>query len=165
MKKIVAFALALIMVLSMGVVALAVTDYDADHDVALEDVAQNGVAPGESFVIDTLDQDEEGDAKREWKVTYNFTTSTYGWKGASLVDSVVIEKDGDLVLTLNEALTLITANPARVLDKNGVKGAVVPGADADFVIYGQDFSVASVVAKGERAVWEGQHLIRGRFEA
>ena len=108
MKKMIAFALALIMVLSMGVVVLAATDYDADEDVALEKVAENGVAPGESFVIDKLEQDEDGDAKREWKVTYNFTTSTYGWKGASLIDSVVIEKDGDLVLTLDEALTLIT---------------------------------------------------------
>ncbi|MBU5625573.1 beta-aspartyl-peptidase [Oscillibacter sp. MSJ-2] len=69
------------------------------------------------------------------------------------------------VLPLEDALTLVTANPAGVLDKSGVKGSVVPGADADFVIYGQDFSVESVVAKGERAVWEGRHLIRGRFEA
>lgn len=68
------------------------------------------------------------------------------------------------VLPLQDALTLVTSNAAAVLDKTGIKGTVAPGADADFVIYGQDFSIESVVAKGCRAVWEGEHLVRGRFE-
>ena len=105
MKKIIALALALIMALSMGVVALA----DAD------------IAPGEKIVLTNVDK------KSDYKVSYDFTTASKEYKGVSLIDSIDWEKQEDrtynLVLTLKEALTSTT--------EKAFKGEVVLTLKAD----------------------------------
>jgi len=107
MKKIIALALALIMALSMGVVALAADAVNADATVTLESVATDIVAPGEEFIlVPNFD-------KVNWKLSgYDFTSAKYDFKGASLIDSIALEKQADksfaLVLTLKENLTSST---------------------------------------------------------
>jgi hypothetical protein len=105
MKKIIALALALIMALSMGVVALA----DAD------------IAPGEKIVLTNVDK------KSDYKVSYDFTTASKEYKGVSVIESIDWEKQEDrtynLVLTLKEALTSTT--------EKAFKGEVVLTLKAD----------------------------------
>jgi len=105
MKKIIALALALIMVLSMGVVALA---YDCDYQ------------PGEKYVIDDY-SGLTAKAKANFKVSSDFTSSKVDgqvtdYKGAAMIESIAFEKNAeasklaeepiyDLVVTLKESLT------------------------------------------------------------
>jgi len=77
-----------------------------------------------------------------------------------LVEDLVEKK----VLKLEEALTLVTSNAAQVLDMNNVKGNIDIGADADLLIYNADLKIESVFAKGKTAIWENEHIIKGRFE-
>lgn len=44
------------------------------------------------------------------------------------------------------------------------KGNLIGGADADFLIYGKGNKIESVVTRGQIAVREKEHLVRGRFE-
>lgn len=67
-------------------------------------------------------------------------------------------------LPLEQALMPVTSNPAGVLELSARKGNLISGADADFLIYGKDNEIESVVARGQVAVWEKEHLIKGRFE-
>jgi len=68
------------------------------------------------------------------------------------------------VMDLAQALTLVTKNPASVIDKNGVKGCIAAGADADLLICDENFDIHCVVAMGRIAVWEKEHILKGRFE-
>jgi len=77
-----------------------------------------------------------------------------------LVKALVEEK----VLKFEESLTLVTSNAAQVLDMSNAKGNIIIGADADLLIYNEDFVIESVFAKGKIAVWENKHIIKGRFE-
>ena len=77
-----------------------------------------------------------------------------------LVQQLVNKK----ILKLEEALTIVTTNPARALGLVGKKGCLAVGADADFLIYAKDFSIESVIAKGKLAIWENKHILKGRFE-
>ena len=67
-------------------------------------------------------------------------------------------------LPLSEALKLLTANPARMMQLSGVKGAIAPGADADLIVYGPDMEIDSVFARGALAVRHGEAVMKGRFE-
>lgn len=70
----------------------------------------------------------------------------------------------DDVLELSQAAALFTANPARFyrLDR---KGRVEPGADADLLLLDSDFGLVHVVARGRRAVNDGEIVLRGSFSA
>lgn len=70
----------------------------------------------------------------------------------------------DQGLDLAEALKLLTVNPARMMQLQGVKGEIVEGADADMIVYGEGMTIGSVIAKGVLAVDHGEVLIKGRFE-
>ena len=96
MKKIIALALALIMALSMGVIALA--DTAIAGTPAFGEKLTYDVAPFDSYY-------GANGAKRDYKVSYDFTSSADGYKGASLIDSVVINKDNNVEVTLKENLT------------------------------------------------------------
>lgn len=67
-------------------------------------------------------------------------------------------------LSLEKALMPFTSNPARVLNMSSKKGNIIIGADADLIVYDDNFAIESVLAKGKIAVWEHEHLIKGRFE-
>lgn len=67
-------------------------------------------------------------------------------------------------LPLEEALKLLTSTPADVLGMTGRKGCVAPGADADLLVLGDGLEVDSLFAKGKTALWQGEALMKGRFE-
>jgi N-acetylglucosamine-6-phosphate deacetylase len=53
-----------------------------------------------------------------------------------------------LGVKLPDALTMLTANPARLLGLDGRKGVLAPGADADMVLLDADLRVAGVMTRG-----------------
>ena len=57
-----------------------------------------------------------------------------------------------------------TSTPAELLAKTGVKGCVAVGADADLLVLDENLDIASLFAKGETAVLNGELVMKGRFE-
>jgi N-acetylglucosamine-6-phosphate deacetylase len=47
-----------------------------------------------------------------------------------------------------DALSMLTANPARLLGLEGRKGSLVAGADADLVLLDVDLQVQGVMVRG-----------------
>jgi len=50
---------------------------------------------------------------------------------------------------LNEAVTMATATPAKILGISKKKGIISPGMDADLVVMDKDFSVKFVISDGK----------------
>ena len=67
-------------------------------------------------------------------------------------------------LPLTEALKLLTTTPATILAKEGVKGCISSGADADLLVLDTDLNICSVFAKGKTAILDGTVSMKGRFE-
>ena len=67
-------------------------------------------------------------------------------------------------LDLDQALTLVTRNVARVLGIEGRKGSLAPSLDADLVLLDRDLAVHTVVARGRVMVRGGEPLVKGPFE-
>ena len=67
-------------------------------------------------------------------------------------------------IPLEEALKLLTSTPAAVLGKQGVKGCVREGADADLLVLGDGLAIDGLFAKGKTALWKGEIKMKGRFE-
>ncbi|SFB43591.1 beta-aspartyl-peptidase [Clostridium frigidicarnis] len=67
-------------------------------------------------------------------------------------------------VNLEDAIKVITSNPARALKLNS-KGKIEKGMDADVVIIDKDqFKIANVIVEGREALSEGNLLIKGTFE-
>lgn len=69
-----------------------------------------------------------------------------------------------LDIPLEQMLRLFTASPALRLGKEGVKGCVRPGADADLIALSPDLQLTHVLAKGKLAMEQGRLMIKGTFE-
>lgn len=67
-------------------------------------------------------------------------------------------------LPLEQALRLLTSTPAVLLGQEGRKGCVAEGADADLLILSDGLEIDSLIARGQRALWQGELLMKGRFE-
>lgn len=67
-------------------------------------------------------------------------------------------------LPLTEALKLLTSTPAALLAKEGCKGCICNGADADMLVLDHELNICSVFAKGKTAVLDGEIILKGRFE-
>ncbi len=67
-------------------------------------------------------------------------------------------------LTLSQALSFITANPAARLGLSGRKGCIKPGADADLVLLDADLHIDKVFARGRLMVDNGEPVVKGTFE-
>lgn len=67
-------------------------------------------------------------------------------------------------MSLTDALKLLTSTPASILGKEGSKGCICAGADADLLILDKELNICSVFAKGKTAVLDGNVLMKGRFE-
>lgn len=67
-------------------------------------------------------------------------------------------------LPLEQALRLLTSTPAVLLGQEGKKGCVAEGADADLLILSGGLEIDSLIARGQRALWQGELLMKGRFE-
>ncbi|MDE5761551.1 MAG: beta-aspartyl-peptidase [Bacteroides sp.] len=66
-------------------------------------------------------------------------------------------------LPLEQAVTLITSNPARNL-KLRSKGFVAEGADADLCFLTEDLRLTDVVARGQFVMRDGEIVKKGRYE-
>lgn len=67
-------------------------------------------------------------------------------------------------LSLENALTLVTSNVARILAIESKKGKIDIGFDADMIVYDENFEIDSVIAKGEIAIYEKNRYLMGTFE-
>lgn len=66
-------------------------------------------------------------------------------------------------LPLEDALKLITANPAKNLGLKN-KGQVVEGADADFCFLDEDLNLTDVIARGQLMMKDSEIIVKGNFE-
>ena len=64
---------------------------------------------------------------------------------------------------LEQAITLITSNPARNL-KLRAKGIVAQGADADLCFLAEDLQLTDVIARGKFVMQDGTIVKKGRYE-
>ena len=60
-------------------------------------------------------------------------------------------------IPLEQALCLVTANPARILSLPG-KGRIEVGCDADLILFDEDFSIRYLMASGEMMIVDGKRL-------
>jgi beta-aspartyl-dipeptidase (metallo-type) len=84
-------------------------------------------------------------------------------KVSSLFEAVriAVQKNG---IPLEQALKVITSNPARIL-KLEHKGRIEPGLDADLVLLDEtDLRIDTVIARGQTMVQAGEVLVKGTFE-
>ena len=51
--------------------------------------------------------------------------------------------------SIADAVRMITANPARVMGISGRKGSLLPGKDADIVIFDKDINVKRTIINGK----------------
>lgn len=65
---------------------------------------------------------------------------------------------------LEEALKLLTSTPAYLLAKEGKKGCIREGADADLLILNDSIEIKGLFARGKLALWDDKVIMRGRFE-
>ena len=66
-------------------------------------------------------------------------------------------------IPLEQALRLVTANPARILLLPR-KGRIEIGCDADLVLFDKDFSIRYLMANGEMMIADGKRLKFGLGE-
>jgi beta-aspartyl-dipeptidase (metallo-type) len=64
---------------------------------------------------------------------------------------------------LEEALKLVTTNPARNLSLTN-KGIVAVGADADFCFFDGELTLTHVIARGQMMMQDSKILVRGTFD-
>lgn len=82
-----------------------------------------------------------------------FATSTRGggWLAGSIISLLDAVRCAVLSggLSIEQAVTLASLNPARLLGMNGRKGEICPGADADLLVLNHDLSLRHVIACGQ----------------
>lgn len=67
-------------------------------------------------------------------------------------------------ISLEDALQLVTSNPAKRMGIFPRKGSIEIGKDADLLLIDEYFSIDTVIAKGHIMAREGQILVKGIFE-
>ena len=70
----------------------------------------------------------------------------------------------DMGMELSDVIRLLTSTPAYLLGKQGVKGCIAAGADADLLVLDEKLEINSLFAKGQTAMWNGELRMKGRFE-
>ena len=71
---------------------------------------------------------------------------------------------GSDIISLPDALKLITSNPADRLGVPHKKGQIREGEDADIVILDKDLKINQVYARGRLMVERGKAVVKGAFE-
>ena len=67
-------------------------------------------------------------------------------------------------IPLETVLRVVSTNPAQANGLYPQKGCLRVDSDADIIIYGEDYAVDTVLAKGKLMVRNGQALVKGTFE-
>jgi beta-aspartyl-dipeptidase (metallo-type) len=67
-------------------------------------------------------------------------------------------------ISLSDALTPLTVNPARLYGLSGAKGRLETGLDADILLLDGELNVDTVLAKGKVLVKARKPVVRGRLE-
>ena len=67
-------------------------------------------------------------------------------------------------MPLEEVIKMLTSTPAKMIAKEGIKGCIAPGADADLLVLDENLDINSLFAKGRTAMLNGKVLMKGRFE-
>ncbi len=65
---------------------------------------------------------------------------------------------------LEDALTLITSNPAKRTGIFASKGSLEVGKDADLIIFDKHLEIDTVIARGQIMAHHGEILVKGSFE-
>ena len=99
MKRILAAVMALLLALSLASVAFAAGPLDTY-------TVNKTVGCGEQVTIDLALLDGTVDWHSDYEAKTDFTTGTKGYRGAGFIDSIKIDKNNKLVLTLRNANTL-----------------------------------------------------------
>lgn len=73
---------------------------------------------------------------------------------------ILVEKG----MALEDAIKLLTSTPAKLIAKEGIKGCVAVGADADLLVLDENLDIDGLFAKGKTAMWAKELLMKGRFE-
>ena len=67
-------------------------------------------------------------------------------------------------MPLEEVIKLLTSTPAKLIAKEGIKGCIAPGADADLLVLDENLDINGLFAKGKTAMKDGVLFMKGRFE-
>jgi beta-aspartyl-dipeptidase (metallo-type) len=59
---------------------------------------------------------------------------------------------------------MLTSTPAKMIAKEGIKGCISPGADADLLVLDENLDINSLFARGKTAMLNGKVRMKGRFE-
>jgi len=118
----------------------------ADRTVLITDAMRAaGMPPGES-ILGSLDNGlkvivEDGVAKLPDRSSFAGSVAT----ADRLVRSMVFMAEVPLL----DAIKMITSTPARILKVSDTKGSLVPGKDADIVIFDSHINVEMTIIKGK----------------
>ena len=93
----------------------------------------------------TFSSDGRGGVRREDPIT---KVVTYKPAPLDLNYNEMVKSVKNNILSLDQALTLITTNPAKNLSLP-TKGSIAPGCDADLVLLNEDLSISEVYARGK----------------
>ena len=131
------------------------TKFDTPHRCVMK-----ALEAGVSIDRITFSSDGHGGVRR-----VNPTTGEVTYRPAPLQLNfkevvALVKEEG---LPLEQAVKLITANPARNL-KLLHKGIIEVGADADFCFLSKDLELTDVIARGKQVMKEGEILQKGRYE-
>ena len=83
--------------------------------------------------------------------------------------SSVVTVVGSLIMMISislplSALTLVTVNPADVLNLKGQRGCLKENAFADINVYDDEMNLQYVFTEGRKAVWDHELKMKGMFE-
>ena len=70
----------------------------------------------------------------------------------------------EMGMPLEEVIKLLTSTPAKLIAKEGIKGCIAPGADADLLVLDENLDINGLFAKGKTAMKDGVLFMKGRFE-
>lgn len=87
-----------------------------------------------------------------------------GVSPASVLWADVAKTVRENIISLSEAISLISHNVAKLLGLFPEKGLIAPGSDADLVLLDKDLNIDTVFARGRLMVKDGLAVVKGNFE-
>jgi len=60
-----------------------------------------------------------------------------------------VQNRHEMGIPLHDAIRMASINPANVINRQNVTGSLIPGKDADVVVFDNDFNVMMTFVKGE----------------